>query len=162
LGGKSDLLSANHVLGKVSLLFDKIEDDAIDVQLQKLQSTKAANEASVSKAVPQKPSINYDQFSEMDIRVGTILEAERVPKTQKLLKLKVDTGIDVRTLVSGIAEYFSPEDAIGKQVAILVNLEPRKIRGIESHGMILMAENSDGHLQFVVPADKVDNGSTIK
>lgn len=162
LGGKSDLLSANHVLGKASLLFDKIEDEAIDVQLQKLQSTRAANEASVSKAVPQKPSINYDQFSEMDIRVGTILEAERVPKTQKLLKLKVDTGIDVRTLVSGIAEYFSPEDAIGKQVAILVNLEPRKIRGIESHGMILMAENSDGHLQFVVPADKVDNGSTIK
>jgi methionyl-tRNA synthetase len=98
----------------------------------------------------------------MDIRVGTVLEAERVPKTQKLMKLLIDTGIDKRTVVSGIAEHFTPEEVINRQVSILVNLEPRKIKGIESHGMILMAEDSDGKLRFIIPSDKVENGSTVK
>jgi len=111
---------------------------------------------------PQKQNITYDEFSKMDIRIGTILEAERVPKTQKLMKLLIDTGIDKRTIVSGIAEYFTPEEIVNRQVAILINLEPRKIKGIESHGMILTAEDSDGKLRFVIPGEKVDNGSTVK
>lgn len=160
--GNSDLLAVGHPLNQPELLFDKIEDDAINVQLAKLAATKAANEKINIKVEPQKPNISYEEFSKMDIRIGTVLEAERVPKTQKLMKLLIDTGIDKRIVVSGIAEHFTPEEVIGKQVAILVNLEPRKIKGIESHGMILMVENSDGKLSFVLPGDKVDNGSTVK
>ncbi|MGD9976829.1 MAG: methionine--tRNA ligase [Bacteroidales bacterium] len=161
--GSISLLSAGHQLNEPELLFDKIEDDAVNAQLAKLQATKTANEQkSAVKVEPQKNVITYDEFFKMDIRVGMVLEAERVPKTQKLMKLKVDTGIDTRTLVSGIAEYFTPEQVIGRQVAILVNLEPRKIKGIESHGMILMAEDSDGKLKFVQPSDTVNNGSTVK
>ena len=109
-----------------------------------------------------KDSVTYDEFSKMDIRIAKVLEAERVPKTQKLLKLKIDTGVDTRTIVSGIAEFFTPEQMVGKQVVVLANLEPRTIRGIESHGMILMAEDVDGRLQLVIPADSVSNGSTVK
>lgn len=161
--GNINLLKAGHQLNEPSLLFDKIEDDAIETQLAKLQATKEANaQKQVVNVQPQKDSISYDDFSKMDIRIGKILEAERVPKTQKLMKLKVDTGIDTRTLVSGIAEHFTPEQVVGRQVAILVNLEPRSIKGIESHGMILMAEDADGKLKFVQPSDNVANGSTVK
>ena len=161
-GGNSDLLAVGHQLNQPELLFDKIEDDAINVQLAKLEATKAENEKISIKVEPQKTNISYEEFQKMDIRIGTVLEAERVPKTQKLMKLIIDSGIDKRPVVSGIAEHFTPEEVIGKQVAILVNLEPRKIKGIESHGMILMAEDSDGKLRFILPGDKVENGSTVK
>ncbi|NVO08414.1 MAG: methionine--tRNA ligase [Bacteroidales bacterium] len=160
--GASDILAVGHLLNQPELLFDKIEDDAINTQLAKLEATKVANEKKNAKVEPQKPNITYEEFSKMDIRVGTVLEAERVPKTQKLMKLLIDTGIDKRTVVSGIAEHFTPEEVINRQVSILVNLEPRKIKGIESHGMILMAEDSDGKLRFIQPSDKVENGSTVK
>lgn len=160
--GSGDILAAGHQLNQPELLFEKIEDDVINAQLEKLQATKAANEKANAKAEPQKANITYEEFSKMDIRIGTILEAERVPKTQKLMKLQIDTGIDKRTVVSGIAEHFTPEEVVGKQVSILVNLEPRKIKGIESHGMILMAEDMDGKLRFVQPSDQVVNGSTVK
>ena len=155
------LFKAGHQLGEASLLFDKIEDEAIEFQINKLQASKAANQ--VAPAVtPAKPSTSFDDFSKMDIRVGTILTAERVPKTDKLLKLTIDTGIDQRTVVSGIAAYYKPEDIIGQQVSILVNLEPRKIKGIESQGMILMAENANGELAFVAPVKGMENGSGVK
>lgn len=144
------------------MLFDKIEDDAINRQIEKLMNTKKANEAAGSKVVPVKDSISFDDFSKIDIRTATILEAEKIPKTTKLLKLKIDTGIDVRTIVSGIAGYYEPEAIIGKQISIIANLEPRKIKGIESKGMILMAEDKDGKLVMVSPVGKVGNGSMIK
>jgi methionyl-tRNA synthetase len=163
--GKS-ILSEGHPLNKSSLMFEKIEDEIIEKQLKKLEETKNANvvttteTASISIA-PSKPPTSFDDFQKMDIRVGTILTAERVPKTDKLLKLTIDTGIDQRTVVSGIAKFYDPEKIIGQRVTILVNLEPRKIKGIESQGMILMAENVDGSLTFVVPAGEIENGSTI-
>ena len=160
--GRADILAAGHTLGEPSLLFDKIEDDAIEKQLEKLANTKKANEIKATPVAPQREAVSYDDFSKMDIRVGTILEAERVPKTDKLLKLTIDTGIDKRTVVSGIAGYFTPEQAVGKKVSMLVNLEPRKIRGIESHGMILMAQDADGRLEFVAPLTDVRNGSEVK
>jgi methionyl-tRNA synthetase len=144
------------------LLFEKIEDDAITRQVDKLLATKKANEESSSKTVPGKDPVTFDDFTKIDIRTATILEAEKVPKTTKLLKLKIDTGIDIRTIVSGIAEYYDPAAIIGKQISIVANLEPRKIKGIESKGMILMAEDSNGKLVMVSPADKVSNGSLIK
>jgi len=160
--GASDILPVGHQLNQPELLFDKIEDDAINIQLAKLQATKEANEKVTIMVEPQKPNITYDEFSKMDIRIGTILEAERVPKTQKLMKLLIDTGIDKRVIVSGISEHFTPEELIGKQVTILVNLEPRKIKGIESQGMILTAEDSDGKLRLLHPGEKVGNGSTVR
>ena len=160
--GDTQLLSANHKVNKPELLFEKIEDSVIEAQLQKLLDARKANEIAEAKAAPAKESIEFDEFGKMDIRVGTVLEAEKVAKTKKLLKLKVDTGFDKRTVVSGIAEYYKPEDLIGKQVSILVNLEPKKLRGIESQGMILCAENADGTLSIVEPDQKVKNGSEIK
>lgn len=160
--GRTDLLAAGHLTNKPELLFEKIEDAVIEAQVQKLLDTKKANEAAEAVAKPAKENCTFDDFMKMDIRTGTILEAELVPKTKKLLQLKVDTGIDKRTVVSGIAEYYKPEDIVGKQVSILVNLEPRKIRGIESQGMILMAEDADGTLRFVSPEEKVKNGSEIR
>jgi len=162
LAGNSDLLKTGHQIAQAELLFDKIEDEEIEKQIQKLMDSKAANEIANIKVDLAKENITYDEFSKMDIRVGTILEAERVPKTDKLLKLKIDTGIDQRTVVSGIAVDHKPEDIIGKQVSILVNLEPRTIKGIESKGMILMAEDASGKLSFVIPGDKTSNGSGIK
>jgi len=161
LGGSS-LLEEGHQIGKSSLLFEKIEDDAIQKQLDKLAASKKANEAAAAGIKPAKGDISYDDFAAMDIRIGTILEAELVPKTKKLLKLLVDTGIDRRTIVSGIAEYFKPADIIGKQVSVLVNLEPRNIRGIVSQGMLLLAEEASGKLVFVVPEEKTTNGSDVK
>jgi methionyl-tRNA synthetase len=160
--GQPDLIEAGHEISKPRLLFDKIEDEEIEKQLQKLQRTKAGNSSKKVNVTPQKDPVNYDDFSKMDIRIGTILEAEKVPKTKKLIKLKIDTGIDTRTVVSGIAEFFEPEKIIGKQVNILVNLEPREIRGILSHGMILMAEDSQHKLTFISPDEKTENGSEVK
>jgi methionyl-tRNA synthetase len=154
-------LHSGHKINKEELLFQKIEDTEIHAQIDKLQKSKELN--AVSVITPAKGETSFDDFSKMDIRVGTILEAERVPKTDKLMKLKIDTGIDVRTVVSGIAAYYKPEEIIGQKVSILVNLAPRKIKGIESQGMILMAENSKGELSFVSPTrENSDNGSIIK
>jgi len=158
------LLAVGHQLNESSLLFEKIEDDAIEKQIQKLQSTKMNNATqAVKESTPSamKAPVSFEDFSRMDIRVGTILEAERVPKTEKLLKLKIDTGIDQRTVVSGIAAFYDPAKIIGQQIVILVNLAPRKIKGIESQGMILMAENSSGELAFVTPSKTIDNGGTV-
>lgn len=155
--GADNLLVEGVQIEKAELLFRKIEDVEIEAQWAKLEATKIANQA----IEPQKENISFDDFCGMDIRVGTILEAEKVKKTKKLLKLRIDTGIDVRTVVSGIAEYHKPEDIVGKQVSILVNLAPRKIKGIESQGMVLMAEDKDGSLQFVHPSNSCSNGSII-
>jgi methionyl-tRNA synthetase len=160
--GDKDLLKAGHQINKPGLLFDKIEDPEITRQIDRLLATKKANEAADAKTVPGKDPVTFDDFSRIDIRTATILEAEKVPKTTKLLKLKIDTGLDVRTIVSGIAEYYEPETIIGRQISIVANLEARKIKGIESQGMILMAEDKDGRLVMVTPADKVSNGSMIK
>jgi methionyl-tRNA synthetase len=160
--GDIELLPAGHQVNTPELLFEKIEDSVIEAQLQKLLDAKKANELAEAKAKPAKESIEFDDFGKMDIRVGTVLEAEKVAKTKKLLKLKIDTGFDKRTVVSGIAEYYEPEDLIGKQVSILVNLEAKKLRGIESRGMILCAENADGTLSIVSPDRKVKNGSEVK
>jgi methionyl-tRNA synthetase len=160
--GNTGLLKTGHIVSRPDLLFEKIEDDAISKQIEKLLSTKKANEENMAKALPGKESVTFDDFSRIDIRTATILEAEKVPKTNKLLKLKIDTGIDIRTIVSGIAEYYDPDKIIGKQISIVANLEPRMIKGIESKGMILMAEDKNGKLVMVSPADKVSNGSIIK
>jgi methionyl-tRNA synthetase len=160
--GNSDLLAPGHVINKAELLFEKIEDEEITRQVDRLLATKKANETTSAKITPGKESVTFDDFSRIDIRTATILEAEKVPKTTKLLKLKIDTGIDTRVIVSGIAEYYDPKDIIGKQISIVANLEPRKIKGIESKGMILMAEDKDGKLVIVSPAGKVSNGSMIK
>jgi methionyl-tRNA synthetase len=155
------LIQATHQINKAELLFSKIEDPAIEAQIEKLQATKIANEQENKVIEPQKDTIEFEDFTKLDIRVGTILEAEKVAKTKKLLKLKVDVGIDTRTIVSGIAESFSPEDIIGQQVAVLVNLAPRKIRGVESQGMILMTDTPDGKLAFVQPGKAVKNGQAV-
>ncbi len=159
--GRIDILPVGHLLGEGKLMFAKIEDAEIEAQIQKLLNTKKSNELSTAKAEPSKHNISFEDFQKMDIRIGKILEAEKLPKTKKLLKLLVDTGIDKRTVVSGIAEYFKPEEIIGKQVSILVNLAPREIKGILSQGMILMTENADGELVFVAPTKTVNNGSAV-
>ena len=158
---KEVLLSAKHQINKAELLFSKIEDKSIEAQVEKLAATKVANEQEKKVVAPQKEVIDFEDFSKLDIRVGTILEAEKVAKTKKLLQLKVDVGIDVRTIVSGIAESFSPEDIIGQQVSVLVNLAPRKIRGVESQGMILMTDTPDGKLAFVAPERSIKNGQEV-
>ena len=159
---KEVLLPAGHHIGKAELLFSKIEDTTIQAQLDKLEASKKANEAANKVVEPQKEPITFDDFTKLDMRVGTIIEAEKMPKAKKLLVLKVDTGIDIRTIVSGIAESFSAEEVVGKRVTVLVNLAPRALRGVESQGMILMTENSDGKLVFVNPDDaNVANGLQI-
>jgi methionyl-tRNA synthetase len=160
--GKTGLLKSSHKIDEAKLLFEKIEDTKIQEQLDKLARTKTSNEAENRKTIPAKTDISFDDFTKMDIRIGTILEAEKVPKTKKLIKLKVDTGIDTRTVVSGIADFFGAETIVGKQVCILVNLAPRKIKGIESQGMILMAEDADGRLEFVAPRSKIKPGSEVR
>ena len=164
--GAEALLPAGHQIGTPELLFAKIEDEAIDAQLQRLEAIRAAKEAEAkaeaAKAVaPQKEECSFEDFEKMDIRTATVLEAERVPKTDKLLKLTIDTGIDKRTIVSGIAEFYSPEDMLGKQICILANLKPRMIRGIESKGMILMARQGDGTMRFITPQEVLANGAQI-
>ncbi len=161
--GRHDLIEANHLLNPASFLFEKIEDKEIEAQVQRLLDIKKQNEIANKSASPAKENISFEDFAKIDIRTGTILEAEKVAKTKKLLKLKVDTGIDTRTIVSGIAEYYEPQNIIGKKVSVLVNLAPKQLRGIESQGMILMAENADGSLHFVLPdSDEIKNGSEIR
>jgi methionyl-tRNA synthetase len=151
---------SGHQINKAELLYQKIEDDAIDAQIEKLKAT-AINQSN-PKAKPMKDEITFDEFTKMDIRISTILTAEKHPDADKLIKMTVDTGIDERTIVSGIAEHYKPEDIIGKQVSVLINLAPRKIRGVESQGMILMAENNEGDLAFVSPEKVIDNGGEVR
>ena len=159
--GSMELIPAGHTIGTPTLLFEKIEDEVIQRQIDKLEATKAANAAAEVKAEPQKEECTFDDFQKMDIRVSTILAAEKVAKTKKLLKLTVDTGIDQRTIVSGIAEHFTPEELVGKQVLVLVNLQPRELKGILSQGMILMAEDATGALRLVQPSEAVKAGSMV-
>jgi methionyl-tRNA synthetase len=157
-----NLTKAGHQIGQAEILFAQIEDAEIQKQIEKLEATKKANIMENQVVEPQKPTTTFEDFSKLDLRVGTILEAEKMPKANKLLVLKVDTGIDVRTIVSGIAEHFSPEEVVGKRVTVLVNLAPRALRGVESQGMILMTNNKKGQLVFVNPdADGVGNGALI-
>ena len=159
---RNDLLPAGHQIGSAEILFAQIEDDDIQKQIEKLEATKSANAMENKIIDPQKPTSTFEDFSKLDMRVGTILEAEKMPKANKLLVLKVDTGIDVRTIVSGIAEHFSSEEVVGKRVTVLVNLAPRALRGIESEGMILMTSNPEGKLVFVTPDNpEVANGASI-
>lgn len=156
------LLPAGHTINKAELLFRKVEDKEIEAQLAKLEATKKANLQMNKEVTPQKDTITFDDFTKLDMRVGTIIEAEKMAKAKKLLVLKVDTGLDTRTIVSGIAESFTPEEIVGKKVTVLVNLAPRALRGVESEGMILMTENADGKLVFVNPdEDGVNSGETI-
>ncbi|MBR4809005.1 MAG: methionine--tRNA ligase [Bacteroidales bacterium] len=164
--GRPQILPAGFEIGEPELLFAKIEDEAIEVQLRKLDEARARIEAArkaeeAKRVAPQKDECSFEDFEKMDIRTATVLEAERVPKTDKLLKLTIDTGIDRRVIVSGIAEYYKPEDMVGKQICILANLKPRAIRGIESHGMILMAKQADGTMRYVTPAEVVTNGAQV-
>ncbi|MEN9369648.1 MAG: hypothetical protein RI952_513 [Bacteroidota bacterium] len=160
--GAANIIIAGHQLGEPSLLFAKIEDEQMDAQLAKLAASKKINEQATHQMEAQKPLITFEDFSKNDIRVGTIIAAERVPKTKNLLKMTIDTGIDQRTVVSGIAAFYEPENIIGQQVSILVNLAPRAIKGINSEGMILMAENADGTLAFVAPTQTISNGGSVK
>ena len=164
--GKTVILPAGHQLNPATLLFGKIEDEVVDAQIARLETIRAEREAAAKAAeaavvTPQKDECTFDDFEKMDIRTATVLEAERVPKTDKLLKLTIDTGIDKRVIVSGIAEQYSPEEMVGKQICILANLAPRKIRGIESKGMILMARQNDGKMRFVTPQETLCNGAEI-
>lgn len=158
--GEAELIKAGHVINKASLLFEKIEDDQIQAQLDKLMKSKEAMEETQVLA-PLKPEITFDDFTKTDMRVGTILEAEKVAKTKKLVKLKVDLGFEERTIVSGIAEHYDPAELAGKKVCVLANLAPRKLKGIESQGMVLLSENPDGSLHFIEPAEEAVNGSEI-
>ena len=164
--GRPQILPAGHEIGDPELLFAKIEDDAIDGQLARLDKIRAEREEAAkaeaaSQVAPQKEECSFEDFDKMDIRTATVLEAERVPKTDKLLKLTIDTGIDRRVIVSGIAEYYSPEDMLGKQICILANLKPRTIKGIESKGMILMARQGDGKMRFITPQEVLANGAQV-
>ena len=160
--GNLNLLAAGHQLGKAELLFEKIEDEAIEEQMQKLMDTKKANEMNEYKAKPIKSEIVFDDFTKLDLRVATVVECERVPKTDKLLRFLLDDGIGKRTILSGIAEFYpNPEELVGKQVCFIANLAPRKMRGILSEGMILSAENADGTLSLIKPGSDVMPGSTI-
>jgi methionyl-tRNA synthetase len=156
---KQTILEAGHITNTPEILFQKIEDSFVEQEVEVLQATK---EVPATNFPPQKPNVSFDDFTKMDIRLGKIIEAEKVPKADKLLKLTVDTGIDTRTIVSGIASYYNPEEVVGKTVSVLLNLEPRKIRGVESQGMILMAENENGELSFVSPEKEFSAGGEIR
>jgi methionyl-tRNA synthetase len=161
-GGNTNLLEAGKQLNKAEYLFERIEDAVIEAQVKKLLDTKKENAENEIKVKPAKENIEFDDFAKLDIRTGTIIEAEKVPKTKKLLKLKVDTGIDQRTVISGIAEFYQPEKIVGQKVSILVNLAPKKLRGIDSNGMILMAEDKNGKLCFVSPTEDFNDGSEVR
>ncbi|OQA01867.1 MAG: Methionine--tRNA ligase [Bacteroidetes bacterium ADurb.Bin408] len=160
--GRNNLLPDNHPLNPPAFLFTKVEDDIIQSQIDKLHKAKAENVFKNASVAPIKDDITYEDFTRLDLRTGTIITAEKVAKTKKLLKLTIDTGIDKRTVVSGIAEYYTPEEVIGKQVCVVANLAPRNIKGVDSKGMILMAEDADGKLVFVSPAVNTINGATVK
>ena len=160
--GRNDLLPVGHQLNKAELLFEKIEDSVIEAQVQKLLDTKKAYEEANYKANPIRPNIEFDDFMKLDIRVGTILECQKVPKADKLLQFKIDDGLETRTIVSGIAKHYQPEELVGKQVCFIANLAPRKLKGIVSEGMILSAENNDGSLAVIMPQKEVKPGSEVK
>ena len=159
--GSTDILAAGHQTGTPELLFEKIEDDVIERQLAKLEKAKTDNAAQNAEIEPQKENVTFEDFQKMDIRVSKIIAAEKVAKTKKLLKLTIDTGIDTRVIVSGIAEHYTPEELVGRQILVLVNLVPRELKGIESQGMILMAADPTGKLVLVQPADNTTPGSTV-
>jgi len=169
LANEEMIIQPGTQLGKAVLLFAKVEDEQMDQQREKLAASAAVNEETQAAAevatevahTPQKEDISFDQFMGLDLRVGTILEAERVPKADRLLKFLVDTGLDQRTIVSGVAEHFTPEEMIGKKVTVLMNLPPRKIRGVVSQGMLLMAEDADGALRIMTPEHGAESGSII-
>ena len=160
--GSTDLLEAGHQLGKSELLFEKIEDSVIEAQVQKLLDTKKANEEANYRAKPIRENIEFDDFMKLDIRVGTVLECTKVPKADKLLQFRIDDGLEKRTIVSGIAQHYKPEDLVGKQVCFIANLARRKLKGIVSEGMILSAENFDGKLAVITPEKEVKPGSEVK
>ncbi|OJU55384.1 MAG: methionine--tRNA ligase subunit beta, partial [Bacteroidales bacterium 45-6] len=160
--GSTDLLAVGHPLNESELLFEKIEDEVIEAQVQKLLDTKKANEASECKAKPIRPNIEFSDFEKLDIRVGTVLECLKVPKADKLLKFTIADGLENRTIVSGIAQHYAPEELVGKQVCFIANLAPRKLKGIESQGMILSAENFDGGLSVITTSKEVKPGSEVR
>ena len=157
-----EVVPAGHRLNEPGLLFEKIEDATIEAQVQKLLDTKKANEEASYKANPIRTNIEFDDFTKLDIRVGTILECQKVPKADKLLQFKIDDGLETRTIVSGIAKHYKPEELVGKQVCFIANLAPRKLKGIVSEGMILSAENNDGSLAVIMPEREVKPGSEVK
>jgi methionyl-tRNA synthetase len=159
--GSHELLETGQQINEAALLFDKIEDSTVEAQIQKLLDTKKQNEIANAVSEPMKDIISYDDFAKLDMRVVKVLTAEPMPKSKKLLRLTVDTGLGVKTVLSGVAEHFKPEDLIGKQVTMLINLAPRKIMGIDSEGMILMAEDRDGSLRLLQPNTPTSEGSTI-
>ena len=158
--GQTTTLIAGHKVNTPEILFPKIEDTFVEAEVEFLKQSQAIPVE--VQAAPQKPTVSFDDFTKLDIRLGKIIEAEKVPKADKLLKLTVDTGVDVRTIVSGIANFYNPEEVVGKTVSVLINLEPRKIRGVESAGMILMAENAAGELSFVSPEKEFEAGGEIR
>jgi methionyl-tRNA synthetase len=159
--GSASLLPAGQPLAEPTLLFEKIDDSAVEAQVQKLIDTKKANELKAYKPAPVKEDTSFDDFQKMDIRVGTVLECTKVPKADKLLQFKIDDGMGGRTIVSGIAKYYNPEDLVGKQVCFIANFPPRKLKGIESQGMILSAEDADGRLVVISPSDLVKSGVSV-
>eukprot|EP01013_Petalomonas_cantuscygni_P013079 TRINITY_DN27248_c0_g1_i1.p1 TRINITY_DN27248_c0_g1~~TRINITY_DN27248_c0_g1_i1.p1 ORF type:complete len:159 (+),score=11.64 TRINITY_DN27248_c0_g1_i1:3-479(+) len=156
-----DLIKEGETINKAALLFQKIEDSTVEAQIQKLLDSKKKNEAAKYKAAPMKEIVSFDDFMKLDLRVVTIVEAIKVKKSKKLLQLKVDTGIDIKTVLSGVAEQFKPEDLVGRQVTMLLNLAPKKMVGIESEGMILMAEDAEGKLKLLTPHEATNPGSSI-
>ncbi len=161
-GGRTDLLKAGDQLNPAELLFEKIDDEVVAAQVKKLEDKKQARLLAAQPATPAKPDVAFDDFQNMDLRVVTVLKAEKVAKTKKLLKLQVSTGVDTREVISGIAEYYEPKDLIGQQVLMLINLAAKEIKGVPSHGMILMAEDANGALSLMQPAKPVKDGSTVK
>lgn len=159
---KLHLLEPGNTVGSLPILFSKIDDDVVNKQIEKLHSSRAAAASKEVNTTPQKPTVAFEQFTDLDVRIAEIVAAERVPKTKKLLKLTVNTGIDERTVVSGIAEHYAPEEIIGRRVCLLLNLAPREIKGIESHGMVLMASSPDGTLSFVVPERSGEIGDEVR
>ncbi len=160
--GSTDLLATGHTLGEASLLFEKIEDDVIEAQVQRLLDTKKANEAAEYKPEPIRPNVEFSDFEKLDIRVGSVLECVKVPKADKLLQFTIADGMEKRTIVSGIAAYYpNPEELVGKQVCFVANFAPRKLRGIESQGMILSAQDADGSLSVITTGKTVKEGSRV-
>jgi methionyl-tRNA synthetase len=160
--GRGDLLATGHQMNQPELLFEKLDDDVIDAQVRKLHDTKVANEEANYQANPIRPDIAFDDFAKLDIRVGTVLECQKVPKADKLLQFRIDDGLQKRTIVSGIAQHYQPEELVGKQVCFVANLAPRKLKGIVSEGMILSAENNDSSLAVITPGREVKPGSEVK
>ena len=156
------MIKAGSTLGALSILFEKIEDEVVEAQVAKLESARSASTVGQAKSEPQKEIMTFEDFQKLDLRVGEVVACERVPKADRLLNLTIRTGLDERTVLSGIAEHFTPEEVVGRRVTLLVNLAPRKIRGIESQGMVLMAETADGSLRFVTPEDGTAAGDVIR